>query len=426
MQEDFLHYLWRLKRFDFSDLRTTQGDAVVIHQCGEYNTHAGPDFLNARIRIGATLWAGNVEMHLRASDWRRHRHQDDAAYDNVILHVVLEEDEPVVRSNGERLPCLELRKRIPAGVAAVYRKLMHNACWIPCQPHFRRVSDLTRQLWLDRLLVERLEERTASIRRCLEHNTNDWEETFHQQLARCFGFRINAQPFEELARAIPLRLIRRHRDKLCQVEALLFGQAGFLQETLEGEYPQRLRREYLHLSRKYDLSPMPVSVWKFLRLRPANFPTLRIAQFCTLLCQSEHLFGKMLAARDVAEIENMFEVRLSNYWKEHFLFGKASPRRKKALGRPAIHHIIINAIAPFLFLYGSERKESGYQDRALSLLEALPPEDNREIRHWRELGMVPESAYESQALLQLKKRYCQERGCLRCAIGHAILSGGDE
>lgn len=421
MQEDFLHYLWRLKRFDLSQLQTTQGEPIEILAAGECNANSGPDFVEARIRIGDTLWAGNVEMHLRSSDWRRHRHQDDPAYGNVILHVVLEEDEPVFRASGERLPCLELRRRIAPGLAAIYRRLLSNAHWIPCQQQFFKIPALTRNLWLERLAVERLESKIQIIRERLQQNGRNWEETFYQFLARSFGVKVNADPFEQLARQLPLTLLLKHKASLFQVEALLFGQAGLLPDNLADEYPRRLLKEYLFLQRKYGLSPMPGVGWKLLRLRPANFPTIRLAQFATLIFQSGHLFSKTLAAQTTKEIENMFEVRLSNYWKNHYVFDKLSPRQTKVLGRTTIHLIIINTIVPFLFLYGQERHEKRYQEKAFRFLEELPPENNNIIEGWKVLGMEPETAFQTQALLELKSRYCDRRRCLQCAIGNAIL-----
>ncbi len=421
MQEDFLHYLWRMKRFDLSHLRSTQGEPIEILAVGDHNIDAGPDFIGARIRLGETLWAGSVEMHLRSSDWCRHHHQDDQAYRNVILHVVLEEDRPIFRANGERLPCLELRHRIPAGLTRNYRRLFKSAHWIPCQPQFHGVPELTRQLWLERLPVERLQQKVAVIRDRLRHNQRNWEETFFQFLARSFGVKVNADPFEELARVIPLQLLLKHKTSLFQIEALLFGQAGFLDEALTDEYPNKLRKEYAFLQKKYQLPSRPVSGWKLLRLRPANFPTIRLAQFATLIFQSGHLFSKMLAVESPREIENMFEVRLSNYWKDHYVFDKLSPRQTKKLGRTAIQLITINTIVPFLFFYGQDRQEVRYQEKALRLLEELPPERNNIIEGWKTLGVKPESAYQTQALLELKRAYCDRRRCLQCAIGAAIL-----
>lgn len=423
MQEDLLHYVWRTRRFEFQNLFTTEGEAVEIIAPGVHNTHAGPDFFDARLRIGGTLWAGNVEMHLVASEWETHCHGEDRAYDNVVLHVVWEEDLPVLRSNGERIPCIELKKRIPAATIKTYRELLHNEHWIPCQHHFHRVPDITRQIWLDRLMVERLETKTAFITESLERNHQHWEATFYQVLARNFGLKVNAEPFEALARSLPLQLLSKHKTSLFQLEALLFGQAGLLEGIFEDDYPRRLQKEYAFLQHKYGLHPIAGSSWKFLRMRPANFPSLRIAQFATLIHQSAHLFSKILAAQNVEEIENMFEVRLSNYWQTHYVFDKASAKRAKTLGQTAIHLLVINTIAPFLFVYGKLKAEPGLCDRALRLLESVPPESNSIVENWQRLGMEPVSAGQTQALLQLKNEYCDKRQCLRCAVGGEVMRG---
>jgi len=421
MKEDVLHYVWRTRRFEFQNLFTTEGESVEILAPGVHNTHAGPDFFDARVRIGDTLWAGNVEMHLFASEWEAHRHGEDRAYDNVVLHVVWEEDQPVLRQNGERIPCIELKKRIPAVTIKTYRELLHNEHWIPCQHHFHRVPDITRQLWLDRLMVERLEAKTAFISENLERNRQHWEETFYQVLARNFGLKVNAEPFEALARSLPLSLLSKHKNSLLQLEALLFGQAGLLEGAFEDDYPQRLQKEYVFLQHKYGLQPIAESAWKFLRMRPANFPSLRIAQFATLIHQSAHLFSKILVAQNVEEIENMFEVRLSNYWQTHYVFGKASAKRNKTLGQTAIHLLVINTIAPFLFVYGKQKAEPALCDRALRLLESVPPESNSIIDNWQRLGMEPVSAGQTQALLQLKNEYCDKKQCMRCAVGSEVM-----
>ncbi len=421
MKEELLHYVWRLKRFDLSNLCTTLGEPIEILQFGDYNRHAGPDFSNAHIRIGDTLWAGNVEMHLAASEWYRHGHQDDPAYHNVILHVVLEEDRPVIRPTGERLPCLEMRTRIPARLPGQYERLIHNEHWIPCEAHLDSVSPIRFNLWLDRMQVERLEAKTAAILERLQTNNFDWEETCYQLLARNFGLRVNAEPFEQLARSVPRRLLARHRDNLFQTEALLFGQSGLLLPTFADDYPQRLWREYDFLQKKYRISPLAGNSWKFMRLRPANFPTIRIAQLATLLHQSNQLFGKMIMAEGLAELENMFEIRLSNYWWTHYLFDKPSRRQRKAFGRAAVHLTVINTIAPLLFTYGRHRREDRYEEKALQLLAAVPPETNHLIRRWQALGIEPENAAQTQALLQLKEAYCDGKRCLECAVGASIL-----
>lgn len=422
MKEELLHYVWRLRKFDHTDLQTTEGLPIEILHPGDHNSNAGPDFLNARIRIGDTLWAGNVEMHLRASDWNRHGHSEDPAYKNVILHVVLEADCDIYHPKERRLPCLTLKRRIDNRLSKRYLKLINNQQWIPCQHLFYRAPTLTRDLWLDRLLVERLESKTESIARLLRENKNDWEETCYHLLARNFGLNVNGVAFEQLARSIPHRLLQKHRNRLFQLEALFFGQSGLLTDTFQDDYPRSLQKEYDFLRKKYGLQPMSAATWKFSRMRPANFPTIRIAQLATLFYQTTYLFSKILAARSVTEVENMFALKLSNYWQDHYVFDKASSRRQKALGRGSIHLLLINAIAPLLFLYGKHKDDAQFKDRALRFLEELGPEKNSAIARWKELGFQPDSAYQTQALLQLKKRYCDRKKCLQCAIGHAILS----
>ncbi len=430
MREDLLHFVWRTRRFDFQQLTTTEGAAINIQHFGEHNTHAGPDFHNAKIQIGETLWAGNVEMHLKSSDWNRHKHSNDRAYDNVILHVVLEEDEPIfrdrapnsLRESGERIPCLELKKRIDNKLSKTYLKLLHSEHWIPCQHHFFEVSDLKKTLWLDRLLVERLEVKTQAIANRLEQNKNHWEETFYQFLARNFGVKVNNDAFEQLARATPLIHLSKHKNDLFQIEAMLFGQSGLLEKEFEDDYPNHLKKEYQFLKTKYQLEPIAAVNWKFLRLRPANFPTIRIAQFARLIYQSAGLFSKILEIKSVEEVEKLFKLELSDYWKTHYTFDKESPQKSKKLGKTAIHLFIINTIAPFLFLYGKWKKEESFKDKALELLEQLKPEKNSIINGWKDLGLEPESANQTQSLLQLKNEYCNKKRCLECQIGAAILS----
>ena len=299
---------------------------------------------------------------------------------------------------------------------------MHNEYWIPCQHLFHKASKITRNLWLDRLLVERLESKTDEINRCLELNLHNWEETFYQFLARNFGVKVNAEPFEQLAKSIPLLTLSKHKSSLFQLEALLFGQAGLLEKAFQEEYPKKLQKEYHFLKQKHNLTPIKAESWKLMRLRPANFPTIRIAQFATLIYQSVHLFSKILAAKNVKEIENMFEIKISNYWQTHYVFDKVSIKRNKSFGKGAIHLLIINTIAPFLFLYGKAKDNDKFKEKALALLEELKPEQNHIIEEWKNLGLVPESAYQTQALLQLKNNYCNAKRCLECAIGNVVMS----
>lgn len=421
IKEDLIHYIWRTKRFELSNLQTTAEESIEVQDFGKHNPNAGPDFLNAKIKIGNTLWAGNVEMHIRSSDWIKHKHNKDRAYDNVILHVVLEEDLTIYRGTGETIPCLELRKRIPLRLANTYQKLKNNEHWIPCQHHFYEVNDMTKNMWLDRMMVERLEQKTKMIELELARNNNDWEETFYWFLARNFGVKVNAEPFEWLAKSLPLKILAKHKNNLHQVEALLFGQAALLHETLEDEYPKNLLKEYEFLKKKHRLQPISGVAWKFMRLRPANFPTIRIAQFATLIHQSVHLFSKILEAETIEQIEGLFRVNLSDYWLTHYVFDKPSSERNKSLGRSTIHLLIINTIAPFLFFYGSQRGIKEQCDKALRLLERLPPESNKIISGWKQLGMNPRSAYDTQALIQLKNNFCNANACLDCAVGNSIL-----
>lgn len=421
IREDLLHYIWKTKRFHLQELLSTEGEPIEIQDFGTHNPNAGPDFLNAKVKIGDTLWAGNVEMHVQASEWLKHGHSKDAAYENVILHVVLEEDAPILRTSGTRIPCLTMRKRIPPKLAATYQQLLHTEHWIPCATQFGEVPEITKHFWLDRLLVERLEQKTNLIQTCLETNQFNWEETFYQVLARNFGVKVNAEPFERLAQSIPLLTLAKHKDQAFQIEALLFGQAGLLDVTFNDEYPKRLQKEYQFLQKKHQLTPMRAVNWKFLRLRPANFPSIRIAQFAQLIYQSTHLFRKLLEAENVQQIEQLFQVQLGDYWHTHYVFDKPSKLRKKTLGAATVRLLLINTVAPFLFLYGAQKAEDRYQKRALELLEALPPESNTIITGWKALGMKPESAYQTQALIQLKNVYCTKKRCLECAVGNAIL-----
>jgi hypothetical protein len=421
MKEDFLHFVWRLRRFRLNQLQTTTNETIEIIDPGRLNTDAGPDFLDARIRIGGTLWAGNVEMHLRSSEWHMHRHQEDPKYDNVILHVVLDEDQPVHHKDGERIPCLNLRPYLPVGLAKQYLRLLHSEQWIACQNLLHEVPPITQSLWLDRLLIERLEERTAVLRKRLTGNANDWEETFYQSLAWGFGLKVNADPFLMLAESLPLKTLLRHKHNLTQMEALLFGQAGLLEEDFSDIYPLTLQKEYAFLRKKYRLTPLTATSWKFMRMRPANFPSIRLAQWATLLFRTGQLFSKMLVAQNLKEIENALVVELSNYWQTHFRFDKESKKSNKTLGKSRVHLLVINIIAPFIFLYGQERGDDRYKDRALDLLEAIPGERNQIISEWNKLGLETKQASQTQALLQLKHSYCDQKRCLDCAIGCNIL-----
>lgn len=423
MTEKFLHYIWKMKLLNNSNLVTTTGEKVEIISAGEFNTNAGPDFSSAKIKIGKTLWAGNVELHLKSSDWRRHAHSNDNAYNNVILHCVYEADEEIKNASGKMIPCLELKGLFDNTIYNRYESLMKSEDWIPCEKQLSRVDKLTITSWTERLMIERLESKTKLIQNVLLQNQNNWEETFYQFLARSFGTKVNAEPFELLAKSLPVHVLAKHKNNLFQLEALLFGMSGLLEERFKEEYPLQLKKEFSFLRKKHALNPLDKSLWKFLRLRPANFPTVRLAQFASLISKSNHLFSRILDTGTVKELEKLFSVTPSTFWLNHFTIGKESVSRSKSLGRDFIHLLIINTIVPFVFLYGKWKDEEKFITQSLRLLEEIPPERNSIITHWSSAGVKAQSAFASQSLLQLKNYYCKEKRCLECAIGNKLLRG---
>lgn len=422
MTEEFLHYIWKYKQYDSTQLVTQAGEKIQVVKSGDHNTDAGPDFFNAKLKIDKTLWAGNVEIHIQSSDWKRHTHQLDKAYDNVILHVVYKDDEKLYRKTGEEIPTLELNGKFDHQLFEKYLQFKSSKSWIPCATQVMSIKSITLNSWIDRLLVERMERKSGAILEALEHNKNNWEETFYQQVARSFGFKVNSEPFELLARSLPNLILSKHKNSLFQIEALLFGQAGLLDKEFNDNYPKYLQSEYNYLRKKYNLSPLDSSVWKYLRLRPSNFPTIRIAQFASLIHKSVHLFSKVIAATRQEELATIFCSEASEYWLTHYTFDKSSTKKEKTLGVDSFNGIVINTIAPFLFVYGKSKAEEKFVDQALLLLEKTKPEQNSIIDKWEQYGVKPSNAYRTQALLQLKNEYCSRKRCLECAVGAQLLS----
>lgn len=424
MREAFIHFIWRQVRFDLRNLTTTTGETISIQNFGKHNTHAGPDFSGGQVRIAGLQWAGNIEMHTKASDWYAHGHETDPAYDNVVLHVVYEEDRPVYRANGDRIPCLELQGRIAKDIIKTYWRLENNEDWIPCNNLLHQIDEPARREWLGELSQQRLSNRARRFSLRMEKTHRDWEEAFYQSLARALGGRVNADAMDMLARSVPLRVLLKHKHSLLQLEALLFGQSGLVPEPKEGEdaYLTLLRREYQLLRVKHGLRPLPVAAWRYLRLRPNNFPTIRIAQLAAMLHRTGQLFGKALAASDTKELQNMFEVKLSNYWRAHYRFGKEGKTGERRLGVSTIRSILINTIAPALVAYADQRSDDRFKVRALEILQSLPAEDNAVLRKWAKLGYLAENAADSQALIELKTNYCAVARCTDCAIGCQLLS----
>ncbi len=422
MTEAFLHYIWQFQYFDKKELTTTVGEELSIFKTGFYNTDAGPDFSQAKIKIGTLEWNGHVEIHVHASDWVQHRHQADRAYDTVVLHVVWKNDKPVLRSDGTQVPTVELKNRIAESLLLSYKKLFQHPAPIPCAESFPKISTITKLAALDRALAQRLETKSNLILNLLKKNNNDWEQTCYQLLSKNFGFKVNADAFLCLSEAVPYKLILKHTDKVHQVEALLVGTAGLLQKE-EEEYTTLLQKEYKLLSAKYDLTKKQLhkAQWRFLRLRPANFPTIRIAQFAALLVRQKNIFSTLLAAESIQELKQLFDVVQSAYWQEHYVFGKKSKKPVAGLGESAIENIIINTVSPLLAAYSLQKDEPLWMERSLDFLTKVKPENNSIIRSWAELNWKAASAFDTQALIELKNNFCNKNQCLQCTIGSSIV-----
>ena len=403
-------------------LRTTTGKPVEVIDAGLPNTNAGPDFFNAKLKIDGTLWVGNVEVHTVASDWMRHGHDKDVAYDNVILHVAETVDCEVFRANGAPVPQLQLS--CPESIRRHYAELTHAEIYPLCYSILSSLPKLTVHSWLSALQVERFEQKARAIAARLEHCNNHWEDVFFITLSRNFGFGLNGDAFEAWANHLPFRAIDKHRDNLFQVEAFFFGQAGLLDEELPDadEYYRKLQKEFRYLQHKFELSaPMSATQWRFLRLRPGNFPHVRLAQLANLYYKERSLFSRIMEADTLEAVRKLLTVTTSPYWEEHFNFRKVSSSREKQVGKNAQNLIIINTVIPFLYAYGLHKADELLCERATGFLESLKAEDNHIIRHWSGAGLPVSTAADSQALLQLQKEYCDKKDCLRCRFGFEYL-----
>ena len=422
MTEAFLHYIWQFQYFDKKHLATSHGEAVTIRTPGFYNTHAGPDFAQANLTIGELEWVGSVEIHVKASEWIQHKHQQDKAYDTVVLHVVWKNDKVILRSDGTPVPTLELVHRVEEKLLINYNKLVQQAAPIPCADSLHQVTPILKLSSLERALMQRLEVKASVILATLKKNNNDWEETVYQTLGKNFGFKINSETFQQLTEVIPYKIILKHADKLHQVEALLFGTAGLL-DTSKEEYITLLRKEYSLLSSKYGITKKSLnkSQWRFLRLRPANFPTIRLAQFASLLSQRKHHFSQLIACESIQELRQLFSVTQSQYWQQHYQIGKQSKKLIPSLGEEAITNIIINSAAPLLAAYSLHKGETLWMDRAVDFLSKLPAENNTITREWASLHWKASNAFDSQGLIELKNNFCAKRLCLSCTIGANLV-----
>ncbi len=418
IKEDFIHFVWRTKRVPVV-LETIDGRKVTIIDFGTYNLQSGPDFFNAKIEIDGTLWAGNVEMHVFTKDWMKHKHQYDRAYDNVILHVVYEHDGPLIDND---LPTVELKGKIPKIILDRYVSMMTESLSIPCQKLFKDVDNFKVNLWKNSLLVERLSQKSKYIATVHNYSMSSWEDATYIAVAKYFGSKINVEPFERLARSLPLSIIHKNKDKQLSVEALIWGQSGMLSGAHKDPYFVALKNEYRFMQQKYGLEPIDPLTWKFGRLRPINFPTVRIAQFAALMSKVVFMFSTIKEASTIKELRSMFKVKSHEYWDTHYRFGAESKVYDKSLSSGFVDLILINAIIPILFQYGKSIDDTDYMDRALNLLELIKAEKNTIISMWSDLGVELKTAYDSQAMIQLKTNYCDQFRCLECKIGHEIFN----
>lgn len=421
--EYLLHYVWQ-HRLYANPLTTSDGLALEVVDPGVHNLNAGPDFFNAKVRIDGQLWAGNVEIHQRTSDWYRHHHEVDAAYNNVILHVVGTIDGEAVTADGKQLPQVSIS--VPERLERNYEELRNEETYPPCYRIIPHIPSIMVRSWLSRLTVERLEYKTERVRQYLKRTDGDWERAFFVTLARSFGFGTNAEPFEQWAFRIDPRAVGKHRDDVMQVEAFFLGQAGLLDEALVPEarrddYFRRLQSEYAFLSRKFGLEPMDARMWKFGRLRPQNFPHVRLVQLANLYHQCRADFSRLLETEDFEQLRQLFRVGVTSYWQTHYTFGEESAPSPKVMQQGSLNLVLINAASPLLFAYGREQMDEDMAERAFDILEHVGAERNYITRCWERAGLRVVHAADSQALIQLRTHYCDRKDCLRCRFGAEYL-----
>lgn len=422
MTEAFLQYVWQHRLLQ-GELTTTDGQLVTIERAGILNRDAGPDFSDARLKIGDTWWAGNVEIHIKASDWQQHHHESDRNYSSVVLHVVYEADIDIVTDNGNRLITLEIKDHISRDIWNQYEQLTQTSLTetIPCTSYLSEIPDFIVSNSLDRLTIERIQRKSDDVKHLIEESHGSWETCCYWMIARYFGGKTNGFTFELLAKATDQRLLARWKDQPQRIEAILMGQAGMLDGYFEDEYPRLLQQDYESLAKGAHLKPIDGYLWKFFRLRPHSFPTIRISQFANLISRSHNLFSNLLEESDAARLAEFFDVEASPYWTSHYQFDKESAPSSKHIGKAFVETLIINAWVPLLMEYGIQHGQQRYKDQAVAILQQLPPEENNITRKWKAVGIKADNAAQSQALIQLYNEYCTPRRCLECQIGYRIL-----
>ena len=420
MKEDFLHYLWKFKKFDTLNLKTSNKELITIADVGQYLEMAGPDFFNAQITIGDQMWAGNVEIHLKSSDWYVHHHERDAAYENVILHVVWEHDTEIYRKNNTEIPVLEIKNYVDPDTIANYQSLMAPKAWIFCEKQLTHISPFILKNWQERLFFERLERKSKPIFELLQETNNDWEAVLFSLLAKNFGLNTNGETFLKIATSIPFSIIRKERFEVENLESLLFGAAGLLDVEKEDNYFQDLKFRYYYLLHKYQIEKNNGNPVQFFKHRPDNFPTIRLSQLASLYHSHQNLFSEISESTSVASIYALFQVSASPYWQSHYQFDKQSPKKNKMLSKSFIDLIIINTIIPIQFAYAKSKGEEIAED-LIQLLNQVAPEQNAIVDKFSSFGLKLVSAYETQSMLQLKNEYCSKSKCLACAIGMELM-----
>lgn len=417
--EQLLHYVWKHKIFPLKELKTTTGQQVEVIDTGLANTDAGPDFFNAKLKLDGVLWIGNIEIHERSSDWFKHGHHADTGYNSVILHIASEIDTEISRSNGERIPQIQLI--CPEAVRTNYKELLETDSYPPCYRIIPSLPPFTAHSWMTALQMERFEQKATLLNERLKRCQGNWEDAFFITLARNFGFGLNGDAFETWAHRLPFRAVDKHRNDLFQIEAIFFGQAGILEDSDGGGYYLRLKKEYTYLQHKFGLIPMDASLWRFLRLRPANFPHIRIAQLACLYHRAYGLLSRIMETETLQGVRDILKGGTSEYWLTHYTFGGSSPSRPKTLSNTSLDLLIINTVVTFLYAYGLHKGNRVLCARAGSFLEELKAENNYITRMWEQCGMKASNAADSQALIQLKKEYCDKKKCLYCRIGYEYL-----
>lgn len=417
--EQLLHYVWKHKIFPLKELKTTTGQQVEVIDTGLANTDAGPDFFNAKLKLDGVLWIGNIEIHERSSGWFKHGHHADAGYNSVILHIASEIDTEISRSNGERIPQIQLI--CPEAVRTNYKELLETDSYPPCYRIIPSLPPFTAHSWMTALQMERFEQKATLLNERLKRCQGNWEDAFFITLARNFGFGLNGDAFETWAHRLPFRAVDKHRNDLFQIEAIFFGQAGILEDSDGDGYYLRLKKEYTYLQHKFGLIPMDASLWRFLRLRPANFPHIRIAQLACLYHRAYGLLSRIMETETLQGVRDILKGGTSEYWLTHYTFGGSSPSRPKTLSNTSLDLLIINTVVTFLYAYGLHKGNRVLCARAGSFLEELKAENNYITRMWEQCGMKASNAADSQALIQLKKEYCDKKKCLYCRIGYEYL-----